>query len=379
MKVFYKKAYLFCLIFFFSTVILAAKTYIGTVVPLVKDKIPAGADADYWGYLKFTAKWGQIIKPEIKNINGEVVEKGTALTQMTKEYWIDNVDAAKDDLTAAEHAMKVAYENLKRYEELYPTGATSVQLYQSIRANYYEAYGVYQAAKANLYEKQRDLEECVHVAPFEGIVDKVYFSNGILVPNPDVIEISMLNPIGIQISMDINEACNIQTDTKIAIYFDDEEEPVGIYNGLSFLNDDGIIFVTRNYPEENSEENLIKVQDCFPVVNFYIGKTERNQLGVPLGAIAEDDKGFFVWRAVNGKMLQPGQGLDPVFNVEKVYVVPGILKRLYYGCDEIRILKDSGKLKLHDVVVSAPPENLSDGGESKLPSCKVYVDAWRSG
>ncbi len=365
--------YLFCFLFFFAFVVSSSEIYTGTVVALVKDKIPAGADADYWGYLNFTAKWGQIIKPEIKDIDGKIIEKGTALTEMSEKYWLDNVNAARGGLLAAKNEMKVAYDNFKRYEELYPTGASSVKIYQNMRAQYYEAYGAYQTAEANLYEKERDLSECIHVAPFEGIVDKVFFSSGILAPNPDVIEISMLNPIGIKIFMDTDKASRISFDTPITIYFNDNENPIGIYNGLSFVTNDGIILVTRNYPKQNTNDNMIKVKDCFPVVNFYIGKLEGNKLGVPVSAVVKDDKGFYVWRAKDRKMLEPESGFTPVFNLEKVYITPGNLKRACYGCDEIRILKDSGKLELHDVVVISPSDNLTAGEKVNCPPARYVL------
>jgi len=86
MNMIFKKFLLFLICILLSNEFFAGKTYSGTVVPLVKNKIPAGSDADYWGYLKFVARWGEIIKPQITDMNGKVVQEGTVLTQMTRKY-----------------------------------------------------------------------------------------------------------------------------------------------------------------------------------------------------------------------------------------------------------------------------------------------------
>ena len=367
MNMIFKKFLLFLICILLSNEFFAGKTYSGTVVPLVKNKIPAGSDADYWGYLKFVARWGEIIKPQITDMNGKVVQEGTVLTQMTRKYWIGKVNVAKGQLLAAEKSLKTAYQNFKRYEKLYPTGASPAQEYQNKRAIYYEALGAYETAKANLIESKIVLEQCTHMAPFEGIVDKVFFSSGILSPNPDVIEISMLNPIGIKIKMSMDEVGKLNSNTPITVYLPYSQKTVGIYNGYFMQSDTGIILSTKNYPKRNNNKKLLEVRKWFSVPNFYIGDNSKNLLGVPIRALLKDNKGDFVWKAIDRKTMQPGKGLDPVFKLEKVYVVPGKLKRLYYGVGYMRLLKEPGNLKLHDIVAILPPKNLNDGMEVSFP------------
>jgi hypothetical protein len=352
---------------FISVEIYGNKTYSGTAVPLIKDKIPAGSDADYWGYLKFVARWGEIIQPQIIDMNGKVIEKGTVLTQMDRKYWIAKVNVAKGELLAAEKSMNAAYSNFKRYKKLYPTGASPVKEYENMRAIYYEAIGTYEKAKADLIENERVLEECKHLAPFEGIVDKVYYSSGTLSTNPNVIEISQLNPIGIKVKMSVNEAAKINSNTPITIYLSGSETPIGVYNGYSTLHDDGIIFRTKNTPRRNNDKNLLELRDCSPAMKFYIGKYADDALGVPVNALLKDDEGYYVWKAKNRKTMQAGKGLDPVFQIEKVYVVPGNLKREYHGTGIMRLLNDPGTLRRHDIVISSPPGNLKNGMTVSFP------------
>ena len=333
----------------------------------MKNNIPAGSDADYWGYLKFVAKWGEIIKPQITDMNGKVVQKGTTLTQMTRKYWIGKVNIAKGLLLATEKSMKTADENFKRYKQLYPSGASSVRTYQDMRAIYFEALGAYETAKANLIESNIVLEECKYVAPFEGIVSKVFFTSGILSPNPDVIEISQLNPIGIKVEMKMEESNKINLSTPITIYLPSSKMTIGVYNGYFIRYDDGIILSTKNFPRRNNKKNLPELRNWFSVIKFYIDNHPDNLLGVPVRSLLKDEKGYYVWRAKDRKTMQPGKGLDPIFVVEKVYVVPGKLKRLFFGIGCLRLLKEPGNLQLHDIVVSPPSDDLKNGVTVSFP------------
>ena len=354
------------LLIFISLETFADKIYSGKVVPLVKNKIPAGSDADYWGYLKFVAKWGAIIKPQITDMNGKVVKKGTVLTQMTRKYWVGKVNVAKGMLLAAEQSLKTAQENFARYRKLFPSGAVPVKEYQDMRAIYYEALGTFEAAKADLRESEIVLEDCTQFAPFEGIVDKVYYTSGTLSPNPDVIEISQLNPIGIKVEMDLIEASKIGTNTPISIFLPGNETPLGIYNGYFMLYDNGIILSTKNKPKRNNDKNLPEFRECAPIIRFFINR-KSDAIGVPIESLQKDDKGYYVWKAKDRKTMQAGKGLNPIFQIEKVYIVLGKLKRLYYGVCNMRVIKEPGSLQLHDIVLISPPKNLKDGMTVSFP------------
>ena len=338
----------------------AAKTYEGEIFPLVKDKLTSGTDFAYWGMLQNTSRVGTIIKPQITNLKGKVIDKGTVIIQLETKYWTAMLSSSEAALDAAEQNLLTAKENYYRYKKLTPTGATPLQLYQIMRAAYYTALGNYKEAQANLIESRSVLDACTHIAPFEGIVDKVYFSRGHDTDNPASIEVSQLNPIGIKIVMLREEANAIVSDTPISVYFDNSNKPIGVYNSYSIMVSDGIILITENFPEITGKHDSKKVRDCYSVINFYSGNNSDNPLGVPIDALNEDKKGFYVWRAVDRKTMQAGKGMDPTFQIEKVYVIPGNFKRLYLGVTFIRILKDPGTLQMYDVLLSKPPINLKE-------------------
>jgi hypothetical protein len=175
-----------------------SKTYTGTVVPLFKSDINAGSGFSYWGSLNFAARWGALTKPAITDLKGNEIKPGTTLTLMRTQYWQGQIITAKGQLIAAKKNLTIALKNENRYKKLYPTGAAPVRTYQEMRAAYYEALGKYETAKANLYEQQRVYEECRQISPMEGIIDKVYYSRGILTSDPKVLQLEQLNPIGIK-------------------------------------------------------------------------------------------------------------------------------------------------------------------------------------
>jgi hypothetical protein len=340
----------------------SSKIYEGKVVTLVKNKLTSGTYFAYWGMLRNTARFGSIIKPQITNKNGDIIDKGSVIIQLETTYWKAMVDNSKAAVEAAKQDLLTAEENYRRYKNLSPTGATSLKIYQYMRATYYTALGNYQGAKADLMESKRVLEACTHIAPFEGIVDKVLFSRGYVAGNPATVEVSQLNPIGIQLSLTRDEANTITSDTPISISTgNSNNQPVGVYNGYSILNNEGIILLTKNYPLIDGKVNSIKVRECYPVIKFYTNETPDNHLGVPIDTLKKDKTGYFVWRAKDRKMMQSGRGMEPTFKVEKVYVVPGNFKRLYKGFTFMRILKEPGKLEICDVLLSKPPGNLKAG------------------
>ena len=368
-----KSFFTFILVLVLFGTIHAEKTYEGKVIALVKSKLKSGTDFGYWGMLNNTARMGEIIKPQITSKNGDVVHKGTVVIQLETKYWKARVESDKATLNAAQQNLLTAEENYKRYKKLSPTGATSTQIYQIMRAAYYTALGDYKEAQADLIETQQVLDACTHVAPFEGIVDKVYFSRGHVTDNPPSVQVSQLNPIGVKILMSRKEANAITANTPVSIYYD-SDKTIGVYNGFSMLADDGIILITDNFPKITGKTDSIKVRNCTTALNFDIANSSDDYLGVSIDTLKKDKDGFFVWKAKDRKKMQPGKGMNPTFQVEKVYVIPGNLKRLYFGVWFIRNLIDPGSLKINDLLLTNAPDNLkTDDWVTLLPERYVLM------
>lgn len=344
--------------------IYAKKTYHGKVTPLVVQTIASGTNFMYYGMVESVARVGSIIRTEITDMDGKVIQKGTIVIQEATIYWESQLDYSIALLNSAKQDYVAAEENYHRYKKLFPSGAASVQDYEAFRAEYYDAIASIKENEALVIENQQVVKSCTQIAPFEGIVSKVLFIKGRASGNPLTVELTQLNPISVKIIMPRKEANKITTATPVTVYSRDGKYSQGVINGSSVLCDDGIIIVmTNSIKTENGTGDIStkKVRDCFAVENFYIDRTNDDIKAVPVGSIKKDQKGFYVWKAENRKFLEPSRALYPIFKVFKVYVTPGDMERLSAGCIRLISLNKAVSLEINDLVLTEVPDNLKSG------------------
>ncbi len=188
-----------------SSAVYAAE-YTGTVAPLKVIQHGAGTNAYFYGYLKYAARLGEIALPSETNSKGETVVKGTVLFSMDREYWAQQLKGAQDQEAAAKVALDEASVNLKRYQELIKTNATSQEIYEGYLGQVASSYNTWAQAKGNVVQFQEFLKLTDFVSPFEGIITRVMYSQGVTAENEAVFELTQLNPIGIDIPMSREEA-----------------------------------------------------------------------------------------------------------------------------------------------------------------------------
>ena len=203
-------------------------------------------------------------------------------------------------------------------------------------------------------------------AQFPAVVEEIYQPVGTFVYGYKVLEISQLNPILVNVKMDRISSTNISKSTLVKIYPTGHDTPVGVFHGYGRISKDGYKFAVYNSPKYNSTININNseipvIENVNTVLLFYFLNNNK-KLGVPLKSIFKDDTGYYVWKGLGTKNMQPGQGLKKVFPVKKVYVKPGDLKRNQAGYTTYQILMDPGKLELYDIVLLNPPEGLKDNG-----------------
>ena len=360
------------LIFFLGMLIFniyADKTYYGKVTPIVVQTIASGTNFNYYGKVERVARVGSIIRTEVTDMNGKVIQKGTVVVQEATKFWQAQLDYSVDLLKAAKQEYITAEENYTRYKELFPSGAASIQDYEAFRAEYYDAIASIKEYEALVIENQQMLDSCTQIAPFEGIVSKVLFIKGRASGNPQTVELTQLNPISVKVIMPREDANKINASTPITVYSPDEKYNQGVINGSSVLCDDGIsIFITNSIKTANGagESCTKKVRDCFAVESFYVDRVNDNIKAVPLNSLKKDQKGFYVWKAENRKFLEPSRALNPIFKVAKVYVTPGDLERLSAGCIEMISLNKADSLEINDLVLTEVPDNLKNGDQVEL-------------
>ena len=347
----------------------ATGVYTGTIAPIVVQTIASGTDADFYGMVNRVARIGSIIRPEITDMEGNVIQKGTVVIQESTRYWQAQLDHSVDLLEAAKQEFITAEQIYERYKRLSPDGSTSIQEYQMYRADYYDKLAECKSAEASVIENRQILNSCTQTAPFEGIVSKVLFIKGRASGNPQTIEITQLNPIFVKVKMSRNDANKITAETPIYIYSEDGKFVHGVFNGSSILSEDGIMLVTENKikkVEGIHNSRIKKIRDCIAVHQLSIGNSKEQILAVPIVSIYKDNKGSYVWKAENRKTLIASKGLNPIFKVSKIYVVPGDLKKFFAGFTDIISLKNPGSLQLHDLVLTDIPKNLKNGDEVEL-------------
>jgi hypothetical protein len=165
--------------------------------------------------------------------------------------------------------------------------------------------------------------------------------------------------------MDRKTAKGIKNNTPVKIYPLNSDDPQGIIYGSTVLTDDGIEFVTANYPVVNGT-TVIKdtthriIRSWFPVVKFYVDQ-KPDVLAVSSGSLIKDGDKFFVWKAKGQKTMQPDKAIDSYFQIEKVYVKPLDLLRDVDSFEKKIALGDKGSLELFDIVMGDPPEGLTEG------------------
>ena len=363
-------------LFIFSVCNLFSKTYTGTAYPLAVQTIASGSDSSYYGTIKYVAEKGEIITPKITDLQGKVVDPGTIIMQQGTKYWKAIVDSDKASVMTAIQDVRTATQNLQRYKELAPTGAESVEAFQNYQNDYYKYLGAFLSDKGTLSLDEEVLDTRTSYAPFEGYVSNILYPVGYAANNPKTIEITQLNPIGIKVKMPRNEAKKITPATPVTISIPGTETRQGVINGASMLTDDGIMFITENYPKQLPEK-LTKnvkfyIKDCYPVEYLYLNPETNNTLCLPKSSIQKDSKGYFVWKASGRKFLSAGKPFNPIFQVKKTYFTPGKLMRLFSGRIYYQSIAQCKDLEFGDAVIYNPPKEIQDGDLAAIP-LKRYI------
>jgi hypothetical protein len=345
------------------------KTYTGTIVPLQTNQYVSGTDFSFDGFVDSVAQVGSLIYPEITDMTGNIFKEGTVIIQLRKNFWSDMVLSSKSEVYAAKADLLTAAQQYKRYNKLTrsKTKVASIEKYQDVRAAYYDALSKLNKAKADLLESEIILKTCTQYAPFVGIVDNVYLSEGRACGNPQTIEISQLDPVGIKVKMPRREAKKIKISSLVKIYKANSNIVYGIYSGHSMLCKDGIMLQTENKLKSFHNKTIHKgkiipqVSNISFVDSFYNLNPNSKILSISVDSLKKDKKEYYVWKLLNTKALELNNDKS-IFKVKKIYVVPDNLKREIGGYSYYIALKNSGSLQINDLVLTTLPNNpLQDG------------------
>ncbi|MEI6055429.1 MAG: hypothetical protein WCR55_05140 [Lentisphaerota bacterium] len=351
---------------------MAVKEYTGTVTPTATSTYAMFTCAQIiYGNIGYMARPGQLIRPEVKDLQGNLVKPGDLLMQFDMRYWNAQLDELKAIRDSAKQVADVDYLDSQRYKDLSKENADSVMVYQQMQTNYLNAMNAYGLAVGNYDEMVAQVAAYTNVSPCEGIVTAVNTSLGPIGGPAPAMSIAQLNPIGIVVKMSRDEAKAIGNNTPVKIVPLNSDTPQGIIYGSTVLTDDGIEFVTQNFPV--IEGTTLIQDDSLPVLRnwgyvkrFYIDKSPE-VLGFASSALNQEGDKYFVWRAKGQKTMQPDKVVEHMFQIEKVYIVPEDLYRSTENYERIVALKDKGTLEMYDMVLRNAPEGLVDGQKVLYP------------
>jgi len=351
---------------------MAAKEYVGTVTPTATSSYAEWTCAPIiYGNLGYIARPGQLIKPPVKDSKGNVIKQGDMLLQFDMRYWNAQIAAFKAVMDQCKDNDVLAWTDSVRFKDLAKTNADSLMAYWQMEATYLGDLSAYGAAVSNYDEMVAQVSRYTDIAPCEGIVTSVTAELGPIGGNSPVIFIAQLNPIGVKIKLSRDEAKAIGNNTPVQIIPLNSDKPQGIIYGSTLLTDDGIEFVTENYPV--IEGTTLIQDDTLPVLRnwayvkkFYIDKNPE-VLGIASSALNEEGDKYFVWRAKGQKTMQTDKPVEHIFNIEKVYVVPAEIYRSTETYERIVALKDKGTLEMYDLVLARTASGLTDGQKVVYP------------
>jgi len=167
---------------------------------------------------------------------GQYVPKGTLMTQIEKQPYIDEVDKAKALIESVRASLENAIEIAKRREALVEEGAVSAEDYQNALTQKEVLTGQLKEAEASLRVNAKNLEDCEVASPSNGIILTRVKEIGSVVKQADpVYTVSLTDPIWVRAFVAEPLLGQIYPDMPADVYTDSSNLPV--YKGhIGFIS-----------------------------------------------------------------------------------------------------------------------------------------------
>jgi HlyD family secretion protein len=167
---------------------------------------------------------------------GQYVPKGTLMTQIEKQPYIDEVDKAKALIESVRASLENAIEIAKRREALIEEGAVSEEDYQNAVTQKEVLTGQLKEAEAAYRVSAKNLEDCEVASPSNGIILTRVKEIGSVVKQADpVYTVSLTDPIWVRAFVAEPLLGQIYPDMPADVYTDSSNLPV--YKGhIGFIS-----------------------------------------------------------------------------------------------------------------------------------------------
>ena len=343
-------------------------TFKGRVVESIEPTIRTGKSLgdDFWGMATWVISPGSFVKGPIYDDKGKLIRPGDVLVECDPQFYTYQVESSQGEVEACRGVLKDAELNYERTSKLLSTKSLSERERDEAEAALFSAKGSLMKAEAALKHSKYMESLCTIRAQFDGFVENVYTTPGSManldLPSYDTaVSIRRLSPLYVEVEMDRELARKIKNqEIGVSIFPATTDEPVGVYNSRIQLTDNGIKLPIDNYfIQDKAKPGITAIHDVFCIIRFHLGEDANSSLGVPVGSLFKDNKGYFVWAGEGQKLMQPGKTIPSEFKVKKVYVTPGKETRECFG-GQIRLLKDASSLQEFDVLLNKNPKGLKN-------------------
>jgi len=336
------------------------------------------------GILEYTASPGDIVYSQVINDKGEVVRPGTPIIIQDRTLPELAVDSAE---VALEKASRIIQNKKKEYLRLYNLNKIKQNLIaekqiDTAKTDYDSALLTLKNSEVQLLKARFNLKKCVVYPEFTGQVEEVYYAPGTSLDHfQDIIKVTMMNPMAIKFNLPVELINHIgientikvydadSPDSKMALLFKNPTDPSSFY--LLIMNE--LVSLYKLSPEE---KNLPLVHKIQIVINAYIGSQlmtpnkklkEIVPIAIPVNAIQHDEKGTYVWKAVDQNVMNKERSVDTQFKVKKVYILLGnVLRHITFieGVgNNYRSIEKNSEINISDILVMDPPTGLNDGDQ----------------
>ncbi len=364
--------------------------FFGTVTPIeevvLSFEIP--------GKLSKVKRTGSYIVAEIKDKDGNIVREGTNVAEFDMKHQKFLLEKAKIAKDMAEKDYLLFQKDFERTNKLVTSNVLPSKLELESQTRLTKARLYLKEVDMNYNKANENLMLSKLKSPISGIISKVYKTPGNWVaPGESIIKVTKINPIIVKIDLLASLKSVINQSNVVLVYPQGSDNPVPawILNDPTDLNSIYLMVNNSLASFENSPGETTgfpNIYEVFPVLKLYdpdpeeefINKTyndskndksnKKISLAIPIKSIYTDKKGSYVFRAVNEKANTLKKGVNKIFDIERVDIVPGNVFRkelLANGAAiEIQSLKDPGRLKLNDIIIASTPEKLKSGDRVSL-------------
>ena len=134
---------------------------------------------------------------------GMQVEQGQVLATLSNLDAQPSADSARERARLAQVQLDLAQQDLERFKALFSDQAITKQEFYQVKARYDAAVAEHSAAVANSRAFAQRLEELMLVAPFDGVITAVKFSQGDVI-QPGQVVMTIVDPSKIEVEIAVS-------------------------------------------------------------------------------------------------------------------------------------------------------------------------------